>query len=178
MRIVQYLDESNARRVAVAEAGRFLQVIERFSRVYDLCIAAIRENRSLESLVRSNLSDETIDYDRVIEEKRVLTPLDHPDEARCIVSLTGLTHLGSAKSRDEMHLASSASQESSTDSLRMFRLGVAGGKPKKGEAGAQPEWAYKGDGRCIVPPEYPLTQPAFAEDGGEEAEIAALYIDR
>ena len=63
-----------------------------------------------------------------------------------------------------------------TDTMRMFQIGLEGGKPAHGEIGAQPEWAYKGDGRCIVAPEQPLTQPAFADDGGEEAEIAGLYV--
>jgi hypothetical protein len=58
----------------------------------------------------------------------------------------------------------------------MFQIGLEGGKPADGQIGAQPEWAYKGDGRCIVAPEQPLTQPAFADDGGEEAEIAGLYV--
>ena len=101
-------------------------------------------------------------------------PLDHPDEARCLVSLTGLTHLGSAKLRNEMH---TSTPEEDTDTIRMFNIGVRGGKPNRGAAiGAQPEWAYKGDGRCVVAPERPLTQPAFSGDGEEEAEIAGLYI--
>jgi len=58
----------------------------------------------------------------------------------------------------------------------MFQIGIEGGKPAGDQIGAQPEWAYKGDGRCVVAPERPLTQPAFAEDGGEEAEIAGLYV--
>jgi hypothetical protein len=40
----------------------------------------------------------------------------------------------------------------------------------------QPEWFYKGNGDCIVPPEEPLELPPFALDGGEEAEIVGLYV--
>jgi hypothetical protein len=75
-----------------------------------------------------------------------------------------------------MHVSNTVSADSDTDSIRMFKLGVAGGKPAAGEVGIQPEWAYKGDGRCVVAPEQALTQPAFAEDGGEEAELAGLYV--
>jgi hypothetical protein len=39
-----------------------------------------------------------------------------------------------------------------------------------------PEWAFKGDGQCLVAPEQPISSPAFAGDGGEEAEIAGLYV--
>ena len=39
-----------------------------------------------------------------------------------------------------------------TDSMKMFRMGLEGGKPAAGETGVQPEWFYKGDGRSIVGP--------------------------
>jgi len=146
--------------------------------------AALQSGTTLAALTEAHLSDERVDYDAVVAERRLLSPLDHPDPARCIVSLTGLTHTGSAESRNRMHAANAAGQgagqeagqQAETDSIRMFRLGVSGGKPAPGEIGNQPEWAYKGDGRCIVPPEQPLTQPAYADDGGEEAEIAGLYV--
>ncbi len=56
--------------------------------------------------------------------------------------------------------------------MRMFRMGVEGGKPAPGEAGVQPEWFYKGDGSGLVASGEPLVSPAFARDGGEEPEIA------
>ena len=38
-----------------------------------------------------------------------------------------------------------------TDSMRMFQLGLEGGKTRAaGQIGVQPEWFYKGDGSCIV----------------------------
>ncbi len=175
LRLVQYLDHAGHRRVAVSsEDPTTLRLVDGFERVYDLAMAAIREQRSLAAMVHTHRSDNLVDYDSIISEQRLLPPLDHPDPARCIVSLTGLTHLGSATSRDQMHAAATAG--ALTDTARMFQRGVAGGKPAHGEIGAQPEWAYKGDGRCIVAPEQPLSQPAFAEDGGEEAEIAGLYV--
>jgi hypothetical protein len=175
IRLIQLFDTSGDRRVALAgqEAGA-LQLIGSYTCVYDLARAAIRAGRSLESFVQAYLTDEQIDYDLLVAEQRLLPPLDHPDPARCVVSLTGLTHLGSATSRDQMHAAVAAGN--ATDTMRMFQIGLEGGKPAGGQIGAQPEWAYKGDGRCVVAPEQPLTQPAFADDGGEEAEIAGLYV--
>lgn len=175
VRLVQLFDEHGARRVAISNADtERLALIEGYTCVYDLARASIQAGESLASFVQSRVSSEFTDYDRVIAERRLLPPLDHPDPARCVVSLTGLTHLGSAASRDRMHAAVAAG--TATDSMRMFQIGVAGGKPTAGQIGAQPEWAYKGDGRCIVAPEHALTQPTFADDGGEEAEIAGLYI--
>ena len=39
-----------------------------------------------------------------------------------------------------------------------------------------PNGRFKGDGQCLVAPEQPISSPAFAGDGGEEAEIAGLYV--
>jgi hypothetical protein len=175
IRLVQFLDEDRHRRIGLSsEDSATLRLIKDFDSIYDLALAAIRTGESLSTLAQSSLSDERIDYDHAIQEQRLLPPLDHPDPARCLVSLTGLTHLGSAQSRDQMHAAVASGNV--TDSIRIFQIGVDGGKPTPGEIGAQPEWAYKGDGRCIVAPEHPLRQPAFADDGGEEAEIAGLYV--
>jgi hypothetical protein len=68
-----------------------------------------------------------------------------------------------------------ANAEDATDSMKMFRMGLEGGKPANG-SGVQPEWFYKGNGSCAVAPGQPLTSPAFAQDGGEEPELAGIYI--
>ncbi len=175
IRLVQFLSHNGQRQIGVpSDDGARLQTLTGFERVYDLASEAIRSRVKLEQVIEGRLSGDFVDYQQIVDQRRLLPPLDHQDPARCLVTLTGLTHLGSAKSRDEMHAA--AKPELLTDSARMFQIGLRGGKPKTGQVGAQPEWAYKGDGRCIVPPEHPLTQPAFAEDGGEEAEIAGLYV--
>ena len=76
-----------------------------------------------------------------------------------------------------MHIATAAkTAEDVTDSMRMFQWGVEGGRPKEGAIGIAPEWFYKGTGSSIQPPFAPLTIPAYAEDGGEEAEIAGIYL--
>jgi hypothetical protein len=105
----------------------------------------------------------------------VLAPIDHPDSAHLYLTGTGLTHLGSAESRDRMHREAAAAG-TPTDSMRMFLLGLEGGKPRKGEVGVQPEWFYKGNGSSIVAPGAPLPSPDFALDGSEEPEIASVYV--
>ena len=109
---------------------------------------------------------------------RLLPPLDHPsDPAHMLVTGTGLSHLGSAEGRDKMHrdLAEAATL---TDSMRMFKLGLEGGKPGPGREGVQPEWFYKGDGSIVAGPGGPLRSPSFALDGGEEPEIVGPLPDR
>lgn len=105
----------------------------------------------------------------------LLAPIDHPDPAHLLLSGTGLTHLGSAESRDKMHRAAKEKADL-TDSMKMFLMGLEGGRPAEGETGVQPEWFYKGDGSQLVGPGQPLPSPAFALDGGDEAEIAGIYL--
>src|SRR4029453_11297886 len=81
--------------------------------------------------------------------------------------------LGSASQRQQMH---EAKESDLTDSMKMFRLGLAEGKPAPGAVGAAPEWFYKGAGTIRRAPGEPLDVPAFAEDGGEEGEIAGVYV--
>jgi hypothetical protein len=74
-----------------------------------------------------------------------------------------------------MH-AKLAGAEALTDSMKMFRMGLEGGRPASGHVGVQPEWFYKGNGTTAVAPEGALTMPGFAEDGGEEPELAGIYV--
>ena len=60
--------------------------------------------------------------------------------------------------------------------MRMYRWGVEGGKPAPGEIGVAPEWFYKGNGTSLRAHNEALTIPGFSEDGGEEPEIAGVYL--
>jgi hypothetical protein len=138
--------------------------------------AAISDKRSIEELVSRDLDEESLSYDQIYEGRsgwRILPAADHPDEpARCLVSGTGLTHMASVKNRDAMH----AREEELTDSMRMYKWGLEGGKPTPGTAGVAPEWFYKGSGLTLRAHNEPLVVPSFSEDGGEEPEIAAVYM--
>ncbi|MBX9964298.1 MAG: FAH family protein [Burkholderiales bacterium] len=176
MRLTQFVGRDGVRRVGVADDGPTLQVLAGTKRVYDLALEAARTGRKLEALATSRIGSERENYDDVIRERRLLLPLDHPDPYRCLVTGTGLSHLGSAAARDSMHAKLQASEESLTDSMKMFKWGMEGGKPKTGTIGTPPEWFYKGDGRWVVAPEQALELPAYAQDGGEEVETVGLYV--
>jgi hypothetical protein len=90
-----------------------------------------------------------------------------------MISGTGLTHLGSALKRDAMHATGA---EQLTDSMKMFRWGREGGRPQPGCIGTAPEWFYKGSGTSLRSHGEALEIPSYAEDGGEEAEIAGVYL--
>jgi hypothetical protein len=66
--------------------------------------------------------------------------------------------------------------EEATDSMKMFRWGVEGGRPAQGAIGTAPEWFYKGTGSVLRAHNEPLDVPCYAEDGGEEGEIAGIYL--
>lgn len=174
MRLVQFETADGQRRVGVADDGS-LRVVDGAERVYDLAREAAASGTSLTDLVGSRIGDAAEDYGAALVENRVLAPIDHPDPAHCIISGTGLSHLGSAQARDEMH-AKLSSGEELTDSMKMFQAGLEGGKPPAGEIGAEPEWFWKGDGTIVVPTGRPLDSPGFALDGGEEAELAGIYV--
>jgi hypothetical protein len=146
--------------------------------VYQLAQQAIEKGTQLEALAKSLLSDTRLDYQQIVDDGRLLAPIDHPQPTCLMVAGTGLTHLGSADTRAAMHAQNSAGKEEAMpDTMKMFKMGVEGGKPGVGETGVQPEWFYKGDGDSIVAPEQAIASPSFALDAGEEPEIAGIYIN-
>jgi len=173
MRLVQ-LEWRGARRVARVE-GSELRLLREPENTYLLARQAIANGLSLSQAVERNVSTELIDYPRVIAEQRLYPPLDHADPAQLLVSGTGLTHLGSAETRADMHQAE-ARTANETDSMKLFRLGVEKGKPKDGSLGVQPEWFYKGDGSCLTRPGHPFPIVDFSEDASEEPELVGLYV--
>jgi hypothetical protein len=175
MNIVQFLDKRWKRRVGVVIKGQ-IRPLKRVSRMTEVAALAIRQGQSLTAVAKDLISAGEEDYAAAQKERRLLPPLDHEDPAHCLITGTGLTHLGSASARDAMHAKLDAGEENLSDSLKMFRMGLKDGKPPKGKAGVQPEWFYKGDGSWLVAPGADLPQPAFALDGGEEPEVAGLYV--
>ena len=175
-RIVQ-LRSGLDRRVALVDEPS-LRVLDGVTSTHQLATLAITTGEPLSSLVHRLAGGTAIAYDAVYEDRspwRLLPPIDHPAEpARCLVSGTGLTHLGSAKDRDAMHAAAQPAQL--TDSLRMFQAGLAGGRPAAGAVGVAPEWFYKGTGTLLRGHGDALLVPSYAEGGGEEAEVAGLYV--
>jgi hypothetical protein len=174
IRLVQ-LQQGTRRGVALVDEPQ-LRVLRTFDSIFALANAAFEASRPVAELVAADVSHESLDYDAVYLGRspwRLLKPIDHPiDPARCLVSGTGLTHLGSAKNRQAMHAATA----DETDSLKMFRWGVEGGRPAAGKIGTAPEWFYKGNDTIFRGPDEPLEVPSYAEDGGEEAEIAGIYF--
>jgi hypothetical protein len=175
MRLVQYVDVDGVRGVAARLDGGAAHVVPGAATIYALAWEAIEAEVGLAALVGARGRGEPFDLHAAAAEGRLLAPLDHPDPAHMLVTGTGLTHLGSAEGRDKMH-RDLADPAKLTDSMRMFKLGLEGGKPAPGEVGVQPEWFYKGDGSVVAAPGAPLMSPAFGLDAGEEPEVVGLYV--
>jgi hypothetical protein len=176
MRIVQFYqgkDAADCRVAVVSEDGQTLQVVAGVSTTYDLARKAIAAKSSVPKMIESLGFSANVDYHKVIAAGTLLPPMTHPDPAHMLMTGTGLTHLGSASTRSSMH---AKSDDQLTDSMKMFKWGLEGGKPAANEVGVEPEWFFKGDGRWVVAPGHPLELPSYAQDGGEEPEIVGVYL--
>lgn len=174
MRIVQFFKKEDpaVTHVAVVD-GDQLKVVANVTTTYQLCREAISAGATLAEYIDKVGFAESVNYRDIIDSGCLLPPVTHEDPAHMILAGTGLTHLGSASARSAMH---EQAADQLTDSMKMFKWGVEGGKPEEGIVGVEPEWFYKGDGSWLVPPGAPLELPEYAQDGGEEPEICGIYV--
>jgi len=175
-RLVQLYNPSAGRRIALVEEP-FLRLIKDPASVYQLALDALHHQIDLVTAINKGLSETLLEYDAVYNgesEWQLLPSYDHPDNPLCcLVSGTGLTHRNSALNRQMMHVSA---ENKPTDSMFIYQWGVDGGTPGKGSIGVQPEWFYKGSGATLRAHGTPLQIPPYASDGGEEPEIAGIYI--
>ena len=174
LRLLQHVGVDGTRSViaATSEGAAFVTGVDS---VRALAERAIADGTDLAAAIAACGTGDSVDIAAELAAGCLTSPIDHVDPAHLIMTGTGLTHLGSAEGRDKMHRAA-ADAEKQTDSMRMFLEGVEGGKPEEGTRGQQPEWFYKGDGSGLVAPGAALAMPDFAEDGGEEPELAGIYL--
>jgi len=174
LRLLQHVGVDGTRSV-IAATSAGAAFVPGVDSVRALAERAIADGTDLAGAVAAYGTGASVDIAAELAAGRLMSPIDHVDPAHVVMTGTGLTHLGSAEGRDKMHRAA-ADAEKQTDSMRMFLEGVERGKPAPGERGQQPEWFYKGDGSGLVAPGAALEMPDFAEDGGEEPELAGIYL--
>jgi len=175
MLISQIRNDEGAVSVVV-RSGSEASILKGVASTYDLVREAIESGRSLTECIRNHDLGPAVDLEKLAEEKRLLLPILHPDAAHMHLTGTGLTHLGSAATRNAMHAKAKDGDQPVTDSMKMFQMGLEGGRPAPGRIGVQPEWFYKGNGNAAVAPGGDLVSPGFCEDGGEEPEVAGIYV--
>jgi hypothetical protein len=159
----------------VAREGTESAIVRGATSTYALATEALSLGQPLTAVIAAHGLGEAVDLVSLAAKGHLALPISHPDPAHMHLTGTGLTHLGSASTRDAMH-AKLDGAENLTDSMKMFRMGLEGGRPAPGQVGVQPEWFYKGNGHTAVAPGNPLTSPGFALDGGEEPELAGIYL--
>ncbi|MEJ8475649.1 AraD1 family protein [Roseibium algae] len=175
MLISQILNTDGSLSVVVRN-GSEASVLVGVESTYALALEAIAKGQTIAECIRSHALGAAVDLEQLASEGRLTLPIHHADPAHMHLTGTGLTHLGSASTRNAMHASNAADAAKETDSMKMFRMGVENGKPADGECGVQPEWFYKGNGTAAVAPGGDLVSPSFADDGGEEPELAGIYI--
>jgi hypothetical protein len=172
-RLVQLVHPDEGRRVAVVEEPK-LHLLPSYDTVFELADAAMKSGKKMQDLI--SLAEPFLEYEPIHAGRsdwKLLPAFDHPLEpSRLHVTGTGLTHKASAENRQAMH----GDPAHLTDSMKMYRIGLEGGRPQPGCIGAPPEWFYKGTGHILRAHLQPLVVPEHGEDGGEEAEIAGCYI--
>ena len=174
MRLIQ-LNGPGGRRLGVVE-GEQVRLLRTHQSVYALAGTAMGSGTALARAAEQDLTAEQLPYREIYAGRSqwtILPAADHPLEpARCLVSGTGLSHIRSAANRQAMH----AADAQVTDSMRMYQWGVEGGRPAPGQIGVAPEWFFKGTGATLRAHNQALDVPAYADDGGEEPEIAGVYM--
>ncbi|MEB2785474.1 AraD1 family protein [Algoriphagus persicinus] len=176
-RLTQLVHPEKGRKIAlVAEPDLIL--LKDFTSIYHLALESLDSGISILDLIEQKISSDQVDYDAVYSgtsEWKLLPSFDNADIAsHCIVSGTGLTHHSSALNRQVMHQSEKGTLL--TDSMIVYQWGIEGGKPEIGSVGIQPEWFYKGTGTILKGHGEELNVPNFGNDGGEEPEIAGVYL--
>src|ERR1700750_3227486 len=129
IRLIQFRKDGET-RAGLVKDSQTVQALAVQGGTYALASRAIQEGRSLRDLVLSLSENASVSYQELIDGGALLPPITHPDPAHCCVSGTGLTHLGSADTRDSMHVKLNDPSGGLTDSMKMFKLGLERGKPE------------------------------------------------
>jgi len=178
LRLIQLQHPQQGRRLAIVEKDDRLRLLEGVYSAYELAQSALARGNGLEETAQGQAGREVLEYEPIHSGSsawRIVPAFDHPEEpARCLVTGTGLTHKKSAENRQAMHATAQAAPV--TDSMRMYQWGIEGGRPATGKIGVAPEWFYKGCGTILRGHGEPLEVPEFGLDGGEEAEVAGVYV--
>jgi hypothetical protein len=132
--LVSQIRRKNGVIQVVAREGTEAFFVKGVNSLYEMAKDCARSGQSLVDRIGAQGFGEAVDLPRAYAENRILSPITHPDAAHLHLTGTGLTHLGSAATRDTMHSKKNATQQM-TDSMKMFQMGVEGGKPNPGKIG-------------------------------------------
>lgn len=111
MLISQVKNADGSITVAVREEGAPARAVKGAQSVHALALEAANSGRSLKSVIEEKGLGDVVDIKDAYARSQFLPPITHPDPAHLHLTGTGLTHLGSAATRDAMHAAVSKVEE-------------------------------------------------------------------
>ncbi len=153
MHLIQFTDERGSRAVAVTEGGT-TSVVNGATSVYALATEAIERGLDLRAAGDREGSRRHRGQGQAGGARAGCWPRSTIPTRRICMSPAPALPI-SARPRRATRCTSRTSRpprRRSTDSMKMFRMGLEGGKPAPGEVGVQPEWFYKGNGSTVVAP--------------------------
>ena len=115
----------------VAREGSEAAVVRGAVSTYALASEALAKGIGLAEVIAARGLGEAVDLVALAASGRLALPITHPDLTHMHLTGTGLTHLGSAATRDAMH-AKLGGAETLTDSMKMFQMGLADAVHKGG----------------------------------------------
>ena len=175
MRLAQFVDENGKRALAVTARGES-RMVKGARSTLDLARQAIDEEVSLRKLIADRGVGKPVDLRRALKERRVLPPIDHKDPAHVFVTGTGLTHLGSAEGRDQMHRDLADPCQAHQTRCACSGSASMAANPEEGRRAPSRSGSTRATVRSLLAPEGDLKSPSFALDGGEEPEIVGVYV--
>ena len=124
------IKKGSFRRVGLVDEPH-VRLLEGFYSIYGLAQIAIEVPTKLSEVAHPRRPSDKLGCELIHtggSEWQTLPAIDLPQvSACCLISGTGLTHIDSARGRQSMHVTVT---EELTDSVKMFRWGVEGGRPR------------------------------------------------
>lgn len=168
MYLIQLLNHSNE---IVSGIVQERQVFELNADTYTLVKYAIENQVDIIEYTQTLKTGRIHQYNDLLSSNRLALPIHHTDPAHLIVTGTGLTHRNSVLAR-----ASMQENTTLTEAQKIYLMGANGGRPVLTDIGSVPEWFFKGFGSQLKTSGQTLDLPAHIQGGGEEAELAIIYM--
>ncbi len=166
--LIQLLNHSNE---VVSGIVQQEQIFELNADTYTLVKYAIEHQVDIIQYAQTLTTGRVHQYHDLLSSNRLALPIHHTDPAHLIVTGTGLTHRNSVLAR-----ASMQENTTLTEAQKIYLMGANGGRPALADIGAVPEWFFKGFGSQLKASGQTLDLPAHIQGGGEEAELAIIYM--
>ena len=106
--------------VVVREEGGRGRAVKGAESVHALAMEAANGGQSLKAVIDAKGLGAEVDLEAAYAEGRLLSPITHPDAAHLHLTGTGLTHLGSAATRDSMHKKAAKLSGINTERLTFY----------------------------------------------------------